>query len=143
MARNVLEAIDQAADIDAIHEFFVNSEPRNAKAEKVKDEWMRWLASLTWYQKHIEDNVLPEAINQKNAFLRANAQSQEELDRITEVLKKTPAFDPVTGRPVTLDSKGDWVKAPEPLIPTQYKMAAIISAAAVATLVILKKLTII
>ena len=138
----VLAASDQAADIDAIHEFFTRTEPINNKAQDLKDDWMRWRAGLTWHDRNINENVGAEAFNRRNEFMRANAQSQAELDRINEILKKVPAFDPVTGKPNFVDSKGDRIKAPEPIIPTPYKVAGVIGAAAVVVLVVLKKLTI-
>lgn len=138
----VLSAVDQAEDIDAIHEFFVRTKPLNAKAEKLKDDWMKWAGSLSWYAKHVDTNIGAEAFNRRNDFMRANVQSKEELDKTNEFLKKVPAFDSVTGNPNFVDSKGDRVKQPEPLIPTPYKVAGVIGAAAVAALVVLKKLTI-
>jgi|WetSurMetagenome_2_1015567.scaffolds.fasta_scaffold74584_4 hypothetical protein len=138
----VLSASDQAADIDAIHDFFVREQPVNAKAERIKDDWMRWAGGLSWYEKHVDTNIGAEAFNRRNEFMRANVQSKEELDKTNEFLKKVPAFNPVTGNPNFVDSKGDRIKQPEPLIPTPYKVAGVIGAAAIAALVVLKKLTI-
>lgn len=138
----VLSAMDQAEDIDAIHDFFVREQPHNETARRLKDDWMRWAGSLSWYQKHVDTNVGAEAYNRRNEFMRANVQSKEELEKTNEFLKKVPAFDPVTGNPNFVDSKGDRVLQPKPLIPTPYKVAGVIGAAAVAALVVLKKLTI-
>jgi len=138
----VLAASDQAADIDAIHNYIANTQVRNSKAQGIKDRWMQWSAGLSWYQKHVDTNVGAEAFNIRNDFMRANALPEEKA-AVDNFLKKVPAFDPVTGNPNFVDSKGDRMKAPEPLIPTTYKVAAVIGGAAVAVLVVLKKLTII
>lgn len=137
----VLAASDQAADIDAIHDYISRTQVNNSKAQSVKDKWMQWAGSLTWYQKHVDTNVGAEAFNIRNEFMRENA-LPEEKQAVDDFLKKVPAFDPVTGKPIFVDSKGDRMKAPEPIIPTTYKVAAVIGAGAVAVLVVLKKLTI-
>lgn len=134
-----LNLSDQAANIDAIDVFFGSTQALNSEATRIKDEWMQWVSSLSWYQKHADEGVGAEAFNRRNAFMRANA-LPEERESVDEFLKKVPVVDPVTGKINHVTSTGDRVVPPKPLIPTQYKVVAVATAAGVSVLVVLKKL---
>lgn len=136
----VLNASDQAADIDAIHNFFVREEPVNFKAQGIKDDWMKWAASLSWYQKHVDETVGAEAFNRRNDYMRANTTTAEEKAAVDAFVKKVPAFNPVTGKPNFVNSAGDRVAPPKPLIPTSYKVAAGVGAGIAAVIVILTQI---
>lgn len=136
----VLNAADQAADIDAIHDFFVRTEPINFKAQGIKDDWMKWAAALSWYQRHVDETVGAEAFNRRNDFMRANVESAEEKAAVDAFVKKVPAFDPITGKPNFVNSAGDRVGPPKPLIPTSYKIAAGVGAGVIAVVAILSQI---
>jgi hypothetical protein len=137
----VLNATDQAQNIDAIDVYISGATPLNSKATQLRDEWMQWVSGLSWYQKHVDESVAAEAFNRRNAFMRANVLSKEEQEKVDEFLKKPrPVVDPVTGKTIHVTSTGDRVVPPKPLVPTQYKVVAVATAAGVSVLVLLKKL---
>jgi hypothetical protein len=135
----VLNASDQAANIEAIDIYITSAEPINSKATKLRDEWMTWYTGLSWYQKHIDESIAAQAFNKRNDFMRANAPS-EDAEKIDAFLKNVPIIDPVTGQTRHITSTGDRVVPPTPPIPTAYKLAAVVTGAGVTALVILKKL---
>jgi hypothetical protein len=136
-----LNATDQAANIEAIDVYISGAVPINSKAEKLRDEWMQWYTGLSWYQKHMDEALAAQAFNKRNEFMRANV-PKEELPQVDAFLKKVPAIDPVTGKVNHVTTTGDRIVPPTPLIPTQYKLVAAATGAAVTVLVVLKKLRI-
>jgi hypothetical protein len=143
IAPTVLNASDQAANIEAINTFMLTTQPLGNKAQSLRDDWMQWYGGLTWFQKNLESNTQAEAFNRRNAYMRANTDSADELERVNNFIKNAPAFDPVTGKPNLVTSTGDRVINPEPLIPTSYKVIGIATAVGIATLALLKKIRLI
>jgi hypothetical protein len=136
----VLNASDQAADIEAINMFFLNAVPVNTKATQLKNDWIAWYSQLGTIDKTTNENTAAEAFNRRNDFFRANAQNQSERDLADAFIKGGPNVNPVTGKPVERTTTGDYAIKPEPKIPTPYKVAGVIGGAGVLVLVILKKL---
>ncbi len=139
----VISASDQAATIDAIHTYIAGTQPGNGEARKIQNDWLAWYGQLSWLQKNTDDTIALEAYNRRNAFMRANATNNADLQKINNFLKGVPVVNPVTGKPTLADANGDRVIPPKPLIPPQYKVVAVATAAGVAVLVLLKKLYII
>ncbi len=135
----VLNATDQAQNIDAIDVYITGAVPINSKATKLRDEWVQWVSNLTWYQKHMDETIAAQAFNKRNEFMRTNVPA-DQVEKVNEFLKKTPTVDPVTGKVIHTTSTGDRAVPEEPLIPTTYKVVAVATAAGVSVLVLLKKL---
>lgn len=140
---SILNASDQAANIEAINSFMLTTQPLTNKSQVIRDDWMRWYAPLTWYDKNFGSNTEAEAFNRRNAYMRANVATAEELAQVNAFIKKAPAFDPVTGKPNLITSSGDRVLNPEPLVPTSYKVVGIVTVLGITTLAILKKIRLI
>ena len=139
----VVSATNQAADIEAINKFFAETPPANNEAAKVKTDWVAWYNKLGWYDKNVVSGTGNEAINRRNAYLRANATTNAEQKMVDDFLKGGPAVNPVTGQVIQKTPEGDRYVPKPPLIPTPYKVAAVATIAGVTTLVVLKKLYII
>lgn len=135
-----LQATDQAADIEAINLYFLNTKPINNEAAKLKDNWVKWYSGLGIIAKNTDSNVAATAFNRRNEMFRVNAQTQQEKDMAEAMIRNGPTVNPVTGKPIERTSTGDRALNPEPLIPTPYKVAGVIGAAGVLVVVILKKL---
>lgn len=134
-----ISATDQAANIDAIHRFMAETTPLNSKAQELRDDWMKWAAGLTWYQRHADEGVGAEAFNRRNEYMRANVPNAEELAKVNKFLADVPSMNVVTGKPIFATTTGDRIVPPKPLIPTSYKVAGIAAAIGVAALAILTK----
>ena len=143
IAPSVLNASDQAANIEAINTFMLTTQPLTKKSEAIRDEWMHWYRPLSWFDKNFGTNTEAEAFNRRNAYMRANVATAEELAQVNEFLKKVPAFDPVTGKPNLVTTSGDRITTPEPLVPTSYKVVGIVTVLGITTLAILKKIRLI
>lgn len=139
-----LNASDQAADIEAINKFFLDTKAVNSTATNLKNEWLQWYSGLGWYDKNVNEAIAAQAFNKRNAFLRANVTTSAEKEMVDRFIKDVdgPTTNPVTGKPILKDDQGNRIVPPIPLIPPLYKAIAVGVGTGTVVLVVLKKLRI-
>ena len=140
----------------AINQMIANTEPVNARARQLKDEWITWWDDLSWLDKNVTGDAYDKARNKRNEFLKANAATAAQKAAVQQVLKGGGTTEEVEAGPNKpgeagqfhkeerrATSEGKFPEKKEPLIPTQYKIVGFATAVGVATLAVLKKLHII
>lgn len=139
-----LNASDQAANIEAINKFFLDTKAVNGAAIAIKNDWLQWYVTLGWYDKNVDEAIAAQAFNRRNAFLRANVTTEAEKEMVDRFIKDVngPSVDPVTKKPILKDSDGNRIVPPIPLIPPLYKAVAVGVGTGTLILVVLKKLRI-
>lgn len=143
-------------DMAAINQMIANTEPVNARARQLKDEWITWWDDLSWLDKNVTGDAYDKARNKRNEFLKANAATAAQKAAVQQVLKgggtteEVEAGDNKPGEAGQFHkeerratSEGKFPEKKEPLIPTQYKIVGFATAVGIATLAVLKKLHII
>lgn len=143
-------------DMQAINQFIADTEPVTAKARELKSDWINWWDGLSWYDKNASTSTYDKARNKRNDFIRANAVTSAEKAAAKQVREKGGTTEEVEAGPnkpgeagqfhkeaKRSDEEGKFPEKKEPLIPTQYKVAAAAGGGVTLVLVILKKLHII
>jgi hypothetical protein len=143
-------------DMAAINQMIANTEPTNARARQLKDDWIVWWDGLSWLDKNVTGDTYDKARNKRNEFLKANAQTAAEKAAVKKVAATggtTEEVEAGVNKPGEAGQfhkeerrateEGKFPEKKEPLIPTQYKVVGVATAVGVATLAILKKLHII
>lgn len=143
-------------DMQAINQFIADTEPVTDKARQLKTDWINWWDSLNWLEKNASTDTYDKARNKRNDFIRANAVTTAEKKAAKEVAAKGGTTEEVEAGPNKpgqagqfhkeerrANEEGKFPEKKEPLIPTQYKVAAAAGAGVTFILVVLKKLHII
>jgi hypothetical protein len=78
--------MSQAEDMTAIDEFMKRSAPVTPEATALRQSWLVWYPSLSWYQKSFDTDTRDEASTRRNKFNLANAKSQAEKDNVVRVI---------------------------------------------------------
>lgn len=115
-------AILQADDIDAINRYIVYTDVRTKDGAKVKDEWIRWHDSLSWWSKNMDSATYDEARNKRNRFNLANATSKAEQNQIKDVQQTGLSTEEMQGGTRRVLSSGQYETPDEPIIPTSFKL---------------------
>lgn len=85
-------------DIDAIRKYFDQTPINNPVAQPIKDEFVRWYDSLTWYDK-TQQATFDLARNQRNRFNLANARTPDELETVKTVIAQGTSEEQLQGLP--------------------------------------------
>lgn len=78
--------MSQAEDMTAIDEFMKRSAPVTPEATALRQSWLVWYPSLSWYQKSFDAGTRDEASTRRNKFNLANAKTQAEKDNVVRVI---------------------------------------------------------
>jgi hypothetical protein len=97
----------QFADLEAIDRFIKEATPRNKASAKIRDEWIIWWDTLSWYQKNLDGGTLDEARNRRNAYNRADAQTAQEREQVEAVIQGGVSREEMRGEPDRRLSSGD------------------------------------
>lgn len=130
-----------SANMEAINKFFMETAVvKTPTAEKIKQEWMRWWndnrRTLTWYSTEEYDF----ARNMRNRFNDANAVTKKEKQAAVDQRAKGITSEELRGETKRAGTTGMYVEEEEPIIPTKWKVAAIIGVGLVGVGVFGKKL---
>ncbi len=132
---NPIPGMADDADIKAIYVYFENQRPLIPKYPRIQqliESFEDWYGNLTYWDTNIMSNdTLAEATRRRNELNLAMNGAPDPTVIPADRLQNNP------GTGGTLPGRKP---AEPPLIPTQYKLAGVITVAAVTTLVILKKL---
>jgi hypothetical protein len=78
--------MSQAEDMTAIDEFMKRSAPVTPEATALRQSWLVWYPSLSWYQKSFDTDTRDEASTRRNKFNLANVKTQAEKDNVVRVI---------------------------------------------------------
>jgi hypothetical protein len=78
--------MSQAEDMTAIDEFMKRSAPVTPEATALRQSWLIWYPSLSWYQKSFDTDTRDEASTRRNKFNLANAKTEAEKANVVRVL---------------------------------------------------------
>lgn len=101
--------MSQSADIDAINSYFMSTVANTPAAAKIKADFLDQYANLGWFDKNTSSSVYNNLRSMRNAFNIANAVTDAEKAKVTQVLtsgltteqmsgKARPNIDLVTGK---------------------------------------------
>jgi hypothetical protein len=123
------------ADLKALYNYVESQRPNIPQYPTLQaqiESFEKWYQALTYYDVHIMINdTIAEAARRRDLV---NAAMNQQID---------PSWIPADKLDRTPGSASQLPGAKPPLIPSQYKVAATIGGAAIAVLIILKKLYII
>lgn len=133
-------------NLNAVNRFFHDAQPKTDEAKRLQSDWSKfWIekGDPDNYMFLVPDEVWDEARNRKAAFERANAVTPLEKENVERVLKSGMTTELLQGKEDRRDPTTGLYHVPTPpLIPTQYKMIAVVTGVAVTALAILRKLRI-
>lgn len=78
--------MSQAEDMTAIDEFMKRSAPVTPEATALRQSWLVWYPSLSWYAKSFDTATRDEASTRRNKYNLANAKTQAEKDNVVRVI---------------------------------------------------------
>jgi len=101
--------VSQSDDIDAINAYFNATVANTPAAAKIKADFLDQYANLGWFDKNTSSSVYDSIRSQKNAFNIANAVTEADKAKVTQVLtsgltteemggQARPNIDLVTGK---------------------------------------------
>lgn len=105
------------ANMLAVNTFIVDEPLNTSKAERLKDDWVRWYDDLDYIDYYVTCASLPcehwdIARVKRNNFMEANATSQEELDWIKNVHETGMSTEEVMGQPDRRRTDGGYGDTP-------------------------------
>jgi len=127
-------------DMAAINQMIASTTPLNDEASALKDDWTTWYDSLGWYNKNVDTATYDLARNKRNAFVIANTPDAATQAIVQKSVASAFTEEEAEGGTRRSLSTGFFKIPPVPLIPTPYKVAAVVGGVSIATLVLLKKL---
>jgi hypothetical protein len=127
-------------DMAAIDQMIKGTTPLNDQATALKDDWTTWFDGLGWYAKNVDTATYDLARNKRNAFVIANTPDAATQAIVQKGVASAFTEEEAEGGTKRSLSTGFFKIPPVPLIPTPYKVAAVVGAISVGTLVVLKKL---
>jgi hypothetical protein len=127
-------------DMTAINQMIANTTPLNDQASALKDDWTTWFDGLGWYAKNVDTATYDLARNKRNAFVIANTPDAATQAIVQKSVASAFTEEEAEGGTRRSLSTGFFKIPPVPLIPTPYKVAAVVGGVSIATLVLLKKL---
>lgn len=108
------------ANLDAVNEYMMNTKAINAKAQSLKDDWIKWYDGLDYYDKYVTCSSLPckhwdIARMKKEAFNLANAPTPEAREIVKRVAETGMSTEEMMGQPRRRTSKGTYGETSKPL----------------------------
>lgn len=79
--------MSQGDDMEAINVYIANGKPKTKDAAEVRDDWIRWYADLSWWEKAADGPTYDKARNFRTEYNRANAVTKEEKKHVETVIK--------------------------------------------------------
>lgn len=125
-------ALLQADDIDAINRYIVYATIKTKEAGKIKDEWIRWHDTLSWWDKNMNQGVFDEARNKRNRFDIANSTSAAERESVKQRQQTGLSTEETQGGTRRVLSSGQYDTPSEPLVPTSFKAGVALTVAVAA-----------
>ena len=117
------------ANMLAANEYMMRTPVKTAKAQRLKDDWIKWYDGLDYYDYYVTCSSLPckhwdIARMKKEAFNVANATTEKELYWVKRVAETGMSTEETMGQPKRRTSKGTYGDTPKPrpewLPPTGY-----------------------
>lgn len=121
-------------NLAALVQYMNDTHANTSKAAKIKDQFANWYSNLGWYAKTVNtDDTWNQARNYRDQFNTANALTPVEQAAIEAVQSGGITTEQSAGLPAQAKlSSGLYAASdPNPLIPSEYKVAAIVVGAGV------------
>ncbi len=117
--------MSQAEDIDAIAVYMAGQSPKTLLATNLKNDWVGWLNTVTWYGKNFDQATYDTARNKRNAFNLANAQNAQELANVKAVITNGETTEGLQGLPDRRDTNGMYPVPPPSILATSWPYIAL------------------
>jgi len=122
------------ANMAAIVNYFNAATPKTGAAAKVKDDFAKWYADLSYLDTHWRtDDTYVKARNYRDDFNHANATTAAETAAVDRVIKTGVTTEQTWGEPPKArTTSGRYATESEPTVPTYWKIAlAVVAGGAV------------
>lgn len=121
----------QVAAFQELNKRVLGYQPKTSKAKKLKNEWIAWWNTMTFWDQNFDESKFNEG---RNRWIDLTAYDTDDPETVKEAWKVTPSLEQVLGLPDPRTTDGYYPVAPKPLIPELplgFKVGAAISAAGI------------
>jgi hypothetical protein len=120
-------------NMEAVNRYFMEGKVRTAAAEKVKQEWMAFWKDVkrdwTWYTQEEYD----KARNLRKKYDLANAPTAQAKQVVTDHYRNAQGTtEQSRGETRRSGTEGDYLVESDPIIPTAWKVGAVVAVGLVA-----------
>jgi hypothetical protein len=116
-------------NLAALVEYFNSTKAVTSKAAKIKDQFATWYSNLGWYSKTVNsDDTWNQARNYRDQFNLANTTTSAQQQAVIDSQSHGLTTEQMQGNPAQARlSSGLYAASdPNPLIPNEYKFAAVV-----------------